>query len=242
MVKKKDSNEPQIINLGDKKVEEFIPFGIKELDDMIGGIPRGRITELWGSEGCGKTHTMSKILAANPDLKALVVDAEFAINAERIASFGVNMKNIDFIQDARLERVSELILKSVGKYDLIFLDSLAFLTPTTVDNAEVGENAIGLFSRLIKHWVVKLRPRLGVSKTALVVINQYRAPLGLYVKAEPPGGKAYHHAVDLRLYLTSNSADKIMSSGVQTGHWVHVEVKKSKVSQPFVTTKYKLTY
>jgi recombination protein RecA len=242
MPKKTESKEPEIGKLSDKKAEEFIPFGIPELDEITGGIPVGRITELWGQEMVGKTYTLGRIMAANTDKKILIIDAEFALNKERLEGFGVDADNIDFIQDARLERVSELVLGAVGKYDLILIDSLAFLTPTTVENASVGENAIGLFSRLVKHWMVKLRPRLGISKTAVVIVNQYRKPLGLYVKAESPGGTSFHHAVDVRLLLTSNSADKIMSSGVQTGHWVHVEVKKSKVSQPFVTTKYKLTY
>ena len=238
----KKTEEPTIANMSTMREEKFISFGIAELDELTGGIPIGRITELWGAETVGKTFTLGKIMAANTDKKILMVDAEFALNKARIESFGANLDNIDFIQDARLERVAELVINSVGKYDLILIDSLAFLTPATVENAEVGENAIGLFARQIKHWVIKLRPRLGISDTAVVIVNQYRAPLGLYTKAEPPGGKAYHHAVDLRLYLQTNSGDKITTSGKQVGHWVRVEVRKSKVSPPFLTTKYKLTY
>lgn len=241
-MKKTSSSEPSIAKLSDMQEETFIPWGIEELDKLTGGIPRGRITELWGAEGVGKTHTLGKIMAANTDKKILVVDAEFALNRSRIESFGADVSTIDFIQDARLERVSELTLSSIGKYDIIMVDSLAFLTPLTVENAEVGENAIALFARLIKHWVIKLRPRLGVSKTALVIVNQYRTPVGMYAKATPPGGAAYNHAVDLRLYLTSNSSDKVMSGGEQVGHWVNVEVRKSKVSQPFMKAKYKVKY
>ena len=243
MVKKKtESKDPQISKLSEKEDEAFISFGISELDALTGGIPRGRITELWGQEMVGKTFTLGKIMAGNTDKKILIIDAEFALNKERIVGFGADVGKIDFVQDARLERVSELVLGAVGKYDLILIDSLAFLTPTTVENAEVGENAIGLFARLIKHWMVKLRPRLGVSDTAVVIVNQYRTPFGLYAKAEPVGGKAYLHAVDVRLYLSSNSADKIIKEGVTVGHWVNIEVKKSKVSQPYVKTKYKLEY
>jgi recombination protein RecA len=134
------------------------------------------------------------------------------------------------------------MIDSIGKYDLIVLDSLASLTPQTVANAEVGENAIGLYSRLIKHWVIKFRPRLGVSETAFVAVNQYRKPFGMYARAESPGGTSWHHATDVRLFLHGNSADKITKEGQQVGQWVQVEVKKSKVSQPHATTKFKLEY
>jgi recombination protein RecA len=243
MTKKEKIAEPQIASLADKQDESFIPSGIVEIDDNVGGIARRRITELWGSESVGKTYTACKIMAeASKTNTVLYVDSEFALNKPRLEALGAKMENISFIQDARLERVCELLIDSIDKFDLIILDSLASLTPTTVDSAAVGENAIGLFSRLIKHWVVKFRPRLGVSKTALVVINQYRKPFGLYAKPEAPGGTSWHHAVDVRLYLTSNSADKVVKEGVRTGQWVKVEVKKSKVSPPHINFKYKIEY
>lgn len=244
MAKKDTTDEPKVTTLEDKRDEQFIPTGIPELDELIGGgVCRGRITEVWGSEGTGKTNLATRILAnISKDHKVLYADTEFALNKDRVKALGAIPKNISYVADSRLERVAELLIDAVGKYDLIILDSLAYLTPTTVDTAEVGENAIGLFARQIKHWVVKFRPRLGVSDTAMVVINQYRKPFGLYAKAESPGGTSFAHAVDVRLYLSTNSADKIIKEGVTVGHWVNVEVKKSKVSQPFLKTKYKLEY
>lgn len=242
--KKAELSEPKIEKLSAKLSESFIPTGVQEIDDMIGGgIPRGRITEVWGQEGVGKTYLMIKILAhLSKEHKILYIDSEFALNRNRVEELGGDIDNISYIADSRLERVCELTIDSVGKYEVIILDSLAYLTPTTVDSAEVGENAIGLFSRLIKHWVVKFRPRLGISKTAFVVINQYRKPFGMYAKAEPPGGTSWMHAVDVRLLLTTNSADKTMEGTKQTGHTVHVEVKKSKVSQPYIKTKFTVIY
>jgi recombination protein RecA len=172
----------------------------------------------------------------------LLVDAEFSFNKQRAVDMGVNTKNVDYIADANLERVSELLIASVGKYDLIILDSLAYLTPLTVDVNQVGETSIGLFARLVKHWIVKFRPRLGISKTAFIAINQYRAPVGMYAKLESPGGKAWQHAVDLKLYLTTGSADKIVKNSAQIGHWLKVRVVKSKVSKPFFETKIKILY
>lgn len=246
MTEKKKSastNEPQVASLLDKLDEQFISSGIAELDSLLGGgFARGRITELWGAEGVGKTQLVTQLMAHCKDLKILYVDAEFSFNAQRAATVGVNSKNVDYIADARLERVCELLVASVGKYDLIILDSLAYLTPLTVDTNEIGETSIGLYARLIKHWIVKFRPRLGVSKTAFIAINQYRAPIGLYAKAESPGGKAWQHAIDVKLYLTTNSADKIMNGSERIGHWLHIESKKNKLAAPFQQTKLKILY
>lgn len=244
MPKQAESTEPTIMSLDDKQTEQFIATGIPEIDELIGGgVYRGRITEVWGQEGVGKTNMVIRILAnVSKDHKVLFVDSEFALNKEHVRALGAEPKNISYVADSRLERVAELLIGAVGDYDLIILDSLAYLTPATVDGADVGENAIGLFARQIKHWIIKFRPRLGVSKTAFIAINQYRKPFGLYAKPEPVGGTSWHHAVDVRLHLTANSADKIMDGTKRVGHWVNVEVKKSKVSPPFLKTKYKLNY
>lgn len=240
----KKTDELKITSLADKADEKFIPTGIKEIDEVLGGgIYRGRITELWGAEGVGKTHVVSKLMAnLSKDHKVLFIDSEFALNKDRVVELGADPNNIRYIADSHLEKVCELMIAEVGNYDVIILDSLPYLTPLTVDTDEVGSTAIGLFARLIKHWIVKFRPRLGNSKTAFVAINQYRAAVGLYTKPEPPGGKTWHHAVDVRLYLTSNSNDKIMQGTQRTGHWVHVEVRKNKLGKPFQSTKFKLEY
>lgn len=237
-------NEPKIASLDSKTDERFIPTGIKELDEILGGgIYRGRITELWGEQGVGKTHVVTTIMAnMSKDQKVLYIDSEFALNKDRVAELGADPKNIDYIASSHLEMVCELMIDQVGKYDLIILDSLAFLTPLTVDTQDVGENAIGLFSRLIKNWVVKFRPRLGQSKTAFIAINQYRKPIGMYVKPESPGGTSWHHVVDVKIWLSSNAADKIMKGTERTGHYVHAEVRKNKLGKPFQKTKFAVKY
>jgi len=191
----------------------------------------------------GKTYLVTQLMAnISKDKKILYVDTEFALNKARVAEIGADPKNIDYYADSRLERVCELLVDSIGKYDVIILDSLAFLTPLSVANAEVGERSIGLFSLLLKHWVLKFRPKLGMSKTAFIAINHHRPAIGLYVTEEPPGGKAWHHACDVRLKMVSNSADKVVKAGKPVGHWIHIQVKKSKVSKPQTTTKIMLNY
>ena len=234
---------PSIGKLEDKADEKFIKTGVPEVDELIGGVPRGRITEIWGNEGIGKTHLVSKLMAnLSKEHKVLFIDAEFSLNKERVRQLGADPANIDYVADSRLEQVCELMNASVGKYDVIILDSLAFLTPLTVETQEVGENAIGLFSRLIKHWVVKFRPRLGKSTTAFIAINQARKSLGLYQRVEPPGGMAWAHVCDVRIQLTSNSGDKVVKGGIQIGHKVTATVKKNKVGPPNVSTTYLVEY
>lgn len=236
---------PIISKLSDKKTEEFIPSGIPQLDAIIGGgFYRGRVTEIAGEEGTGKTHIVSKLMAEiSKDQKILFCDAEFSLNKDRVEALGADSANIDYIADSRLENVCEQITNNIGSYDVIILDSLASLIPMTVEEQEVGSSAnIGLFARLIKQFVMKMRPRLGRSNTALIVINQMRKPIGMYAKVEFPGGKAWHHVVDVRIRVTSNSSDKVVSKGVRTGHYAHLEITKSKVAQPYLTTKYLVEY
>lgn len=244
MPTKKASIDPTIISLNDKIEELFIPTGIKELDSIIGGgVYRGRITEIWGQEAVGKTNLVTRILAnLSKDQKVLFCDSEFALNKERVKALGADPSNISYLADARLERVAETMLAAIGKFDVIILDSIASLTPMSIEENEVGTNFVGIFARLIKGWALKFRPRLGVSKTAMIVINQYRSPVGMYAKAEPPGGRQWHHAVDVRIRLTTNSSDKIMKGSERVGHYVHAEVLKSKVSQPYQKSKYELRY
>lgn len=239
----KVADEPTISILSNKKDVEYISSGVTELDDIVSGFARGHITEIWGPEGVGKTWLASKMMATmSKKFKVLYVDVEFALNKERVQNLGADPKNIAYVADARLEQVCELVVREVGNWDVIIIDSLAFLTPMTVDSNEIGETSIGLFSRLIKHWVTKLRPRLAKSKTALVVINQYRKPLGLYVKAEPPGGTSWSHACDVRIKLSSNKADAITEGKKEVGKTIHAQITKNKLGPPSSSTTYRLNY
>jgi len=172
----------------------------------------------------------------------LFVDTEYSLNKARVASLGADPKNVAYLADSQLERVCEALIEAVGKYDVIILDSLAMLTPLAVANAEVGERSIGLFSLLLKHWIVKFRPLLSTSKTAFVALNQYRPAIGLYVTEQPPGGMAWAHSCDIRIKLSTNSNDKIMDGKTQIGHTVTATVKKNKLAPPATSTKIKILY
>lgn len=231
--------------LSDEADTELITTGVPELDALIGGFPRGRLVEIWGATGIGKTHLACQIMAeASNNSKVLFIDSEFALNKERVKELGAEPKNIAYIANSELEKVCELIVAEVAKneWDYIILDSLAQLTPLAVANAEIGERSIGLFALLIKHWILKLRPLLAHSKTVLIVMNQYRPPIGLYVSEEPPGGKAFHHACDIRIKLSSTSGDKVIKDKQLLGHWVNCVVKKNRLGAPGLETKFKINY
>lgn len=239
----KKTEEPTISKLSDKADEEFIVSGTPLDELMGGGFPRGRITELWGKEGVGKTHVATLLMAnMSKDQKILFIDTEYSLNKHHVEALGANPDNIRYLADSRLERVCEALIKAVGKYDVIILDSLAMLTPLTVENQEVGERSIGLFALLLKHWIVKFRPLLSTSKTAFIALNQFRPNIGMYTVIEPPGGKAWAHAVDIRVYMTTASADKIKEGKKQIGHWVHCQVKKNKLASPGTEAKVKVIY
>lgn len=236
---------PIISKLSEKQAESFIPCGIEELDEILGsGFPVGRITEISGNEAVGKTHLVTKLMANLSDKhRVLFCDTEFSLNKDRVAALGANPAHIAYVADSRLEQMAELIINNIGQYDVIILDSIASLIPLTIETQEVGESTnIGLYARLIKQFVMKMRPQLGKSKTAFIAINQMRKPIGAYVRTELPGGAAWAHVCDIRLRLTTNSSDKIMSKGIQQGHVVHAECTKNKISAPFIKTSFRLTY
>lgn len=239
------SDKLVIDKLSNKRDEEFISTGITEIDDLIGGgFARGRITELSGNEGVGKTHIASMLMSSlSKEHKVLFIDAEFSLNKARVEALGANPANIAYLANSRLENVCEELIKAVGEYDIIILDSLASLIPMTIENQEIGESSnIGLYARLIKQWVMKFRPRLGKSRTAFVAINQMRKPIGMYARIELPGGMAWSHSCDVRLRLSTAKVDKVFKDTKQIGHYVHVEVTKSKVSVPHQEAKFLLKY
>lgn len=244
---KKAESGAKISTLGSKQDEEFIVTGIEELDSLLGGgMPRARIVEFWGSPSVGKTHLATQILAnASKKHKVLYCDTEYALNKKRVIELGADPNNISYVAESALEKVCELIVTEVGKnkWDYIILDSLAQLTPVAVANSEVGERSIGLFALLIKHWILKLRPLLAESKTAFLVLNQYRPPIGLYAVESPPGGLAFQHATDIRIKLSrNNSSDLIKTSEGLVGHYVHLEVKKNRLGPPGLSTKIAIIY
>lgn len=223
---------------------KFVSSGLAEVDTLTGGYPRGRVSLVFGLAGIGKTSMLVKAMSqASSKHKILYCDVENSINSERFKELGANMANVDYYNSSILEEVCELIKKNIDKYDLIILDSVAMLVPDAEHAAEVGEQFVGLKPRLLGQWLRQIEGDLGKSKCALVLVNQVRKSMELYGdKYVLPGGMQLKFSSSLTLELKSLSADRIMDGKQQTGHWINVNVVKSKVSKPFEKTRFKLVY
>lgn len=217
----------------------FITTGIEEID-AITQFPRGRITEISGLQGVGKSELVQACLTNMSHAgKVLYIDAENALNPSRLIAKGGDSKNIVISDMCILEDVAKYTVDSVGKYDVIVIDSVATLVPKSEAEGETGDQFVGLKARLMGQWMRKLIGPLGKSQCAVVFINQIRESMSMYVPKFTPGGKALPYAASLRLELSSNKADRLADG---SGHWVNVEVTKSRVCAPHQKTKFRLKY
>ena len=241
--KKAEKPEYTIRTLADAGEIQFITSGIEAIDNMT-KLPRGRITEIHGMAGVGKSDlALSFLSAMSHEGKVFYIDAENALNPARLVQKGAEVKNIDISDQSILEDVANMTIDLVDKYDVIVVDSVATLVPRAEAEGETGDQFVGLRARLMGQWMRKLIGPLGKSKTAMLFINQLRESMSMY--GDPmftPGGKALPYAASLRLKLSTTKADRIIKDGETKGHWVNVEVTKSRVCAPHQKTKFKLEY
>lgn len=231
-----------IKSLADYGEIEFITSGIEEID-AITKFPRGRITEISGMQGVGKSELVQTCLTnMSHEGKVLYIDAENALNPTRLLAKGGEAKNIIISDMCILEDVAKLTVDSVNKYDVIVIDSVATLVTKAEAEGETGDQFVGLKARLMGQWMRKLIGPLGKSKCAVVFINQIREGMSMFTPTFKPGGKALPYASSLCLHLSANKSDRIVKDGVAVGHWVNVELTKSRVCPPYQKTKFKLKY
>ena len=241
---------------------EFVTTGIPEIDDALrpkksktpGGFPRGRVSEVYGMEGVGKTSMTLQAIAGmqKAGLKCLFIDVENALNVDRAEEFGVELKTLAVTNEAVLEKVIDIVLAYVTRFDVIVIDSLAALVPSAeFDEANLEDSGgafMGLKARMMGQFMRKVIKPLADSKCALIFINQERMNLQPFgAKTFTPGGKAVPFATSLRIELRSaKSKDKIESTkgGVKhrSGQWVTAHIQKSKVGTPHVEARFKLLY
>ena len=246
MVKKTEkSGGAAIQSMKDYPPVTFITSGVKEIDALVGGYPRSRITEIYGKKSVGKTTLMMYMLAAiSQENKILYIDAENALNVGRLEELKANMKNIDFSTSSVLEDIGQIILENLTKYDVIILDSVAGTITRTEAQSDIGDHVVGVKGKVMNSIFSRRLPEVvAKSGCTLLLINQLRDSFSMY--GEPtytPGGKAIEYAASLRLQLNTVKADLIIKDKETIGHNVEVKVTKSKVSKPHVTTKFRLLY
>lgn len=241
MVKQVNSG---IQKLSDVGLIEFISSGIPELDSFAGGFPRARMTELVGPEGIGKSTVVSKCaIALSKSGKVLYIDAEQALNPQRLEQLGANLEKIDYTASYELESVADMVLEALPKYDAIIIDSIAVLVPKVLLEGNISDANIAVYSRQMAKFMKKLKPALGKSKCALIIVNQWRQSPDMFKPRYIPGGMAYNYALDFRIELaTTPSKDKIVKEGERVGHWITAKVTKSKVCRPFQESRFKIMY
>lgn len=248
---------PPLMKASELGKTTFVTTGLPELDDILtptggkgkGGFPLGRVSEIYGMEGVGKTSLTLQSIAGiqKAGKKVLFIDAENALNIERAKQLGVDLETLSVTTESAVETVADLVQTYVSKFDVIVIDSIAALVPLAEFEGDAGEAHMGLKARQMGQFMRKIVKPLADSKCALIFINQERMSLDPYSpKRYTPGGKAVPFATSLRIELKSLKRDKIETTtkGVKKigGQWITATVIKSKVSRPYAETKFKLLY
>lgn len=242
--------EGSIMKLGDTpKVDiNTIPTGSLGLDLAlgVGGIPRGRIIEIFGPESSGKT-TLALHISAEAQKKGGVcayIDAEHAMDPEYAKRLGVNIGNLLISQPDTGEQALEIVesLVRTGKIDVIVVDSVAALTPKDEIEGDMGAYHVGKQARLMSQALRKLTAIVARSKTVVIFINQIRMQIGIMFgnPETTPGGKALKFYTSVRLDIRKIA--QIKKGEEVVGSRTRVKVVKNKVAAPFKQTEFDIIY
>jgi len=240
-------NTAIIIDENTKIDVEVIPSGIRVVDNAIGigGIPRGRITEVYGKEASGKTTLCLHVIAQaqKMGLNAAFIDAEHALNLEMLQRLGVDTSKLVFSQPNSGEQaldLAEMMVRS-GNFAVIVIDSVAALTPQVEVEKDFGESVMGIHGKLMSQAMRKLTAPVSKHKVAMMFTNQTRANIGGYGSPEvTTGGNALKFYASLRLRMQLIGQIK-NSAGQRTGGKYKMTVVKNKMAVPFKEAEFEIT-